>query len=355
MIDSLFTPTHLGRLELKNRVVMAPMTRSRAAADDMPTDIMVEYYRQRAGAGMLVTEGISPSANGTGYCRTPGIYNDAQQAGWRRVTDAVHAEGGLIVAQIMHCGRIGHPLNKPEGSETVAPSALQASGEIFTDAEGMRPFVMPRALEVEEIPGVVQEFGDATARAYEAGFDGVELHCTSGYLPAQFLCSGTNQREDAYGGSVQNRVRFPLEVLRAMATVDGGDRVGLRISPDNRFNDIYDDDPKDTFSAFLAGASELKLAYAHVIRMPEGRVDNLALARQYFGRRVVGNESFSPEEAAEHIDRKDLAAVSFGRAFIANPDLVDRFWRHKPLAEFDPGRLYTPGAAGYTDYPAWGQ
>ncbi len=355
MIDSLFTPVRFGRLELKNRVLMAPMTRSRAAAGDMPTELMVEYYRQRAGAGLLVSEGVSPSANGTGYCRTPGLYNDTQQEAWRTVVDAVHDAGGLIVAQIMHCGRIANALNKPAGSETVAPSAIRATGAIYTDEQGMQPFDMPRALDTAEVADVVQEYADATERAYEAGFDGVELHCTSGYLPAQFLCTGTNQRSDHYGGTVQNRVRFPLDVLRAMASVDGGDRVGFRISPDNRFNDIYDEDPGDTFSAFLAGASELNLAYLHVIRMPRGRVDNLALARRYFPGKVIANESYSAEEAAQAIDSGAVEAVSFGRPFIANPDLVDRFWRNKPLAEFDPGRLYTPGAAGYTDYPAWGQ
>ena len=353
-MDSLFKPLTLGTLELRNRVLMAPMTRSRAGPGDMPTDLMVEYYRQRAGAGMIVTEGIAPSANGIGYCRTPGIYNAEQVAAWRRVVEAVHAEGGVIVAQLMHCGRIGSVHNKPPGSETVAPSAIRARGEIYTDSEGMVPFDLPRELAREEIAGVVEEYRSATARAYEAGFDGVELHATSGYLPAQFLSSGSNRRDDDYGGSVQNRVKFPLEVLRAMASVDGGGRVGFRICPDNPFNDIEDADPQNTYSAFLAGASELGLAYLHSIRFPAGRVNNLALAASYFGGGVIGNDSFSPEEAAGYIEDGRLAAVSFGRAFIANPDLVDRFWRHKPLAELKRELLYTPGEAGYTDYPAYG-
>jgi len=354
LIDSLFTPVTLGDLRLRNRIIMAPMTRSRAGSGAMPTDLMVEYYRQRASAGMIITEGIGPSANGIGYCRTPGIYTDEQQAAWARVVDAVHDGGGVIVAQIMHCGRIGHAANKPEGSEMVAPSAIAARGEMYTDAEGMQPFGMPRALELEEIPAVVQEYADATARAYAAGFDGVELHCTSGYLPAQFLCTGSNQRQDAYGGSVQNRVRFPLEVLRAMAEVDGPGRVGFRIAPDNQFNDVYDEDPRDTFAAFLAGASALNLAYVHSIRMPEGRVDNLQIARDHFPGRVIGNESYKPEEAADAIESGALDAVSFGRPFIANPDLVDRIWRTKPLAKIDFSTLYTPGERGYTDYPPLG-
>ena len=217
----------------------------------------------------------------------------------------------------------------------------------------MVPFDQPLELTREEIPVVVREYADATERAFEAGFDGVELHATSGYLPAQFLSSGSNRRSDDYGGRVQNRVRFPLEVLRAMANVDGGGRVGFRICPDNPFNDIEDADPHDTYGAFLAGASALELAYIHSIRFPAGRVDNLALAAHYFKGRVIGNDSFSAEEAADFIASGRLAAVSFGRAFIANPDLVDRFWRHKPLAEMKRELLYTPGAAGYTDYPVY--
>ena len=353
-MDCLFEPLTLGKLALRNRVLMAPMTRSRASPGDMPTEMMVEYYRQRAGAGLIVSEGIAPSANGIGYCRTPGIYNSEQVAGWRRVTDAVHAEGGLIVAQLMHCGRIGSRFNKPEGSEVLAPSPLRARGEIYTDSEGMVPFEMPREMTRAEIADAVADYAAATERAYEAGFDGVELHATSGYLPAQFLSSGSNQRLDDYGGSIPKRVKFPLQVLRAMAAVDGGGRVGFRICPDNPFNDVVDEDPQNTYTAFLAGASELKLAYVHSIRFPAGRVDNLLLAAKFFPGRVIGNDSFTPEEAAEFIDSGQLAAVSFGRDFIANPDLVDRFWRHKPLAPMKRELLYTPGAEGYIDYPAYG-
>ncbi len=354
MIDSLFTPVTLGDLHLRNRVLMAPMTRSRADAGDMPTALMGEYYRQRAGAGMIISEGIAPSANGIGYCRTPGIYNDAQQAAWAEIVKGVHDEGGVMVAQIMHCGRVGHSLNKPEGSELVAPSAITAKGEMYTDAAGMQPFGDPRALTTAEVADVVEEYVEATRRAYEAGFDGVELHSTSGYLPAQFLCTGSNTRDDQYGGTVQNRVRFPLDVLRAMAAVDGGGRVGFRIAPDNQFNDVVDDDPRDTFSAFLAGASELGLAYVHSIRLPTGRVDNLGIAAKHFPGQVIGNESFSGTEAAEHIDQGRVAAVSFGRPFVANPDFVDRLWRDKPLAKIDFAKLYTPGPEGYTDYPSLG-
>jgi N-ethylmaleimide reductase len=350
---ALFEPIELGRLALRNRVVMAPMTRSRAAAGDMPTELMIEYYRQRAGAGLIVSEGISPSPNGTGYCRTPGIYSQQQVDAWGRILDVVHAEGGSMVAQLMHCGRVACHLNKSPGSETVAPSAIQARGEMYTDAEGMVPFDTPRALETDEISGIVDEYAAATRNAYAAGFDGVELHCTSGYLPAQFLSTGSNQRQDQYGGSAENRARFPLEVLRAIAAVDGADRVGIRICPDNPFNDLADEDPADTFQVFLSAASELELAYIHAIRFPTGRVDNLALAERFFPGRVIGNESYSGEEAAAAIASGELAAVSFGRAFIGNPDLVERLRNDWPLAKFDMNGLYNPGPQGYTDYPAY--
>ena len=215
-MTTLFDPVTLGRIALRNRVVMAPMTRSRAGAQDEPTELVVEYYRQRANAGLIVTEGIYPSVDGKGYCRTPGLVTAPQVAGWRRVCEAVHGEGGRIVAQLMHCGRVCHRDNKPAGAETVAPSAVRARGEMFTDTAGMQPFDEPRALRSDEIPGVVAEYRRATERAYEAGFDGVELHCTSGYLPAQFLSTGTNRRDDAWGGSLANRIRFPVDRLRRM-------------------------------------------------------------------------------------------------------------------------------------------
>ena len=347
----LFTPVRLGALALRNRIIMAPMTRSRAGADAVPSALMVDYYRQRAGAGLIISEGVAPSPDGIGYCRTPGIYSQDQVEAWRRVTDAVHAEGGQIVAQIMHVGRIANHLNKPAGSKTVAPSAIRARGEIYTDQQGMQQFDEPRALLTEEIAGVVAQYREATENAYAAGFDGVELHCTSGYLPAQFLSTGTNRREDGYGGSAGNRARFALEVLRAMAAVAGADRVGMRICPDNPFNDLQDDDPRETFEALLSGAADMGLAYLHAIRFPSGRVDNIALAREYFGNRVVGNDSYGLDEANAAVATGGLAAVSFGRHFIANPDLVERWRRGVDLARFDPATLYTPGERGYTTYP----
>lgn len=350
MTTSLFSPITLGRLQLSNRIVMAPMTRSRAGDGDVPTDLHVEYYRQRASAGLIISEGAQPSSNGKGYCRTPGIHSAQQVAAWKRVTDAVHVEGGKIALQIMHCGRVGHPDNKDIGAETVAPSAIAARGEIFTEG-GMKPMVMPRALTTDEIASVIEEYRQATANAYQAGFDGVELHCTSGYLPAQFLSTGTNQRSDRYGGSLQNRLRFVQEVLAAMIGVDGADRVGMRICPGNPFNDLQDDNPRETFAALLDAVAPLGLAWLHVIRMPQGPVDNLQLARQHYpGARIV-NDSYTAAEAQRAIDEGDGQLVSFGRLFISNPDLVRRFRDGLPLSRLDPATLYTPGAKGFTDYP----
>lgn len=350
----LFTPVKLGALELRNRIIMAPMTRSRADTDALPTPVMVDYYRQRASAGLIISEGIAPSADGLGYCRTPGIYNQQQIDAWRMVTDAVHEEGGCIVAQIMHVGRVASALNKPAGSETVAPSAIRAKGDMYTDQQGMQPFDAPRALESGEIADVIEDYRRATENAYAAGFDGVELHCTSGYLPAQFLSSGTNQRSDSYGGSPANRMRFVLEVLQAMASVDGAGRVGMRICPDNPFNDLQDDNPQQTFEYLLGEVDGLDLAYLHVIRFPHGCVDNIELGQRCFGDRLIGNESYSFEDAQQAIASGELTAVSFGRNFIGNPDLVERWEQGVELSGFDIDTLYTPGAEGYSSYPRAG-
>ena len=347
----LFSPLTLGALELRNRIIMAPMTRSRAGADAVPTEVMVEYYRQRASAGMIVSEGIAPSADGLGYCRTPGIYNQSQVDVWKEITDAVHGEGGMIVAQLMHVGRAASALNKPAGSETVAPSAIAARGEVYTDQQGMQPMETPRALDTSEVTQVVEHYRQATENAFAAGFDGIELHCTSGYLPAQFLSTGSNKRDDEYGGSVENRCRFPLEVLAAIASVDGPGRVGMRICPDNPFNDLSDENPQETFEYLLERAKGLDLAYLHAIRLSTGRVDNIELGQRYFSDGLIGNESYSFDEAQAAIASGELAAVSFGRNFIGNPDLVERWQQGVELSRFDVASMYTPGAEGYTSYP----
>jgi len=353
-MNALFSPQQLGELQLQNRVVMAPMTRSRASEDELPNQLHVEYYSQRATAGLVISEGTHPSRDGKGYCRTPGLYRPDQVRAWRRVTDAVHAAGGLIALQIMHCGRIGNALNKAPDAETVAPSAVAARGEIYT-AQGMRPFAEPRALRLEEIGAVVEEYRRAAALAREAGFDGVELHCTSGYLPAQFLSTGTNRRRDRYGGSLAGRCRFVLEALEAMCDAIGGGRVGMRICPGNPFNDLWDENPAQTFSHLLREINRFSLAWLHVIRMPTADLDNIALAREHFSGPLILNESYTAAEAETALDAKQGAAVSFARAYIANPDLVRRMQEDLPLAELDPKTLYTPGAAGYTDYPCYGE
>lgn len=350
MSISLFEPVQLGELALTNRVVMAPMTRSRAGRGDTPGDLHTEYYRQRASAGLIITEGAQPSKNGKGYCRTPGIYTEAQIAGWRQVTEAVHAEGGKIVVQLMHCGRVAAAINKDADAETVAPSAIRADVELWTETV-MTPTDMPRALATDEIPDVIAEYAHATRCALAAGFDGVELHCTSGYLPMQFLSTSTNQRTDAYGGSVHKRIRFVLETLEAMAEVAGAGRVGFRICPGNPFNDIHDDDPTETYSELLKAASPMNLAYLHVIRAnPE--LDVLALARKHFSGKLIINGGYRADSAQEALNAGQGDAISFGSPFISNPDLVRRLRDNLPLAEMDPTKLYSPGPDGYIDYPA---
>lgn len=349
-MPTLFDPVVLGELTLANRIVMAPMTRNRAHADGVPSDLMVDYYAQRADAGLIIAEGTSPSATGIAYCREPAIETAAQIAGWRRVTDAVHERGGLIALQLMHGGRIGSSRIKPAGVETVAPSAVRAGGEVFTDAAGMQPFDLPRALTTDEVRAVVQEYRRAAVNAREAGFDAVELHGTSGYLPMQFLYTGTNHRTDAYGGSAANRSRFAVECLRAMAEAIGAGRVGLRLGPGNAFNDCTDTDSATSHAELMRQAAGLGLAWLEVLRAPVPTIDAFALARSQFGGPLILNDSFGPDNAGRAVTEGLGEAISFARHFVANPDLVRRLREHLPLATFDRRTLYTPGPAGYSDY-----
>lgn len=350
----LFEPVTLGSLALRNRIVMAPMTRNRADQDGTPNALMAEHYAQRAGAGLIVAEGTWPSVTGQAYCRQPGIETAAHIAGWKRVTDAVHAHGGLIVLQIMHGGRVGSRAIKPAGVETVAPSAIQAAGEVYTDAAGMQPFDVPRALGNAEVKTVVREHAQAARNAREAGFDGVELHGTSGYLSIQFLSTGSNHRNDEYGGSATNRARFAYECLAAMAGEIGPGRVGLRLCPGNNFNDIHDEDSAASHVELMRQAATLKLAYLHVMRSPGAAVgiDAVALAQREYGGDLILNDGFDATEAEAVLAAGTGAAVSFARHFVGNPDLVRRWREGLPLARFDRRTLYTPGAAGYTDYPS---
>jgi len=352
-MHELLQPIELGSLRLRNRIIMAPMTRNRALSGDVPGELAVAYYTARAEAGLIVTEGTQPSKHGKGYCRTPGMYSAAQVAGWQRVTQAVHAAGGCIVLQLMHCGRIGSHYNKDPDARTVAPSAVRAAGKMFTDAAGLVDFDMPEALTLREIQGVIGEYAVAARAAQRAGFDGVELHGASGYLPMQFLSTGTNRRADGYGGTLSGRLRFVIETLEALCGVFGAGRVGLRICPGNPFNDLQDAQPLETYAALLHQLSRLPLAYLHVVRSPDPALDAFALARAGFCGPRVFNDGFDFESAAQAVRAQGAAAISFARAFIANPDLVARCRNGWPLASFDRRTLYTPGAAGYTSYPAY--
>ena len=347
-MPTLFDPVTLGDIACKNRVFMAPMTRSRAGEGDAPTHMNAKYYGQRAGAGLIITEGVYPNIHGKGYVRTPGIVSDEQIEGWRLVTDAVHERGGKIVMQLMHCGRITSRHNKPENSRTLAPSALQAKGEMFTDVAGMVPFEMPEEMTVAEIKQTIADYGRAAKNAMAAGCDGVELHCTSGYLPAQFLSTGTNKRRDEYGGSLENRHRFVLETLSAIIDAVGAGRVGIRICPANPFNDLHDDSPEETFSALIGKINPMGLAYLHIIRMKAG-VDNIELSKSFNGP-IILNDSYGFENGNRALANGLAEAISFGRPFIANPDLLEKFAKGGELNRPDFSKLYTAGPKGYSDY-----
>jgi len=347
-MPTLFDAITLGDIECGNRIFMAPMTRSRAGDGDVPTEMNALYYGQRASSGLIITEGVYPNFDGKGYVRTPGIVTDEQIAGWKLVADAVHAKGGKIVMQVMHCGRIASHHNKPEGSRTLAPSAIQAKGEMYTDAAGMQPFDDPEEMSLAEIEQTIADYGQATKNAITAGCDGVELHCTSGYLPAQFLSTGTNKRGDKYGGSLDTRLRFVLEVLEVMIEEAGAGRVGIRICPGNPFNDLSDDHPEKTFRALIKSINSMSLAYLHVIRMKAG-VDNIALAAEFDGP-VILNDSYDLERGNKVLAEGKADAISFGRPYVANADLVKRFREGIELAKPDYNTLYTPGPKGYVDY-----
>lgn len=348
-MSQLFTPVQIGRYTLPNRLVMAPMTRSRSDDDGVPSDLVVTYYAQRASAGLIISEGVFPSAMGKGYVRTPGIATDAQVAVWKKVTEAVHAKGGRIFMQVMHCGRISHPSLLPNEAQPVAPSAIKPAGQTWTGS-GMQEFVTPRALSLDEIAGVIDDYRMATRRALEAGFDGVELHSASGYLPEQFLSSASNQRQDQYGGSVENRARFVLEVLAAMVAEAGGDRVGIKISPEMNFNDIVDANPQETYSYLVEQLHGFNLAYLHVALFG-AKVDYHALLRPRFNGAYLMGSGLDQQSAEAALADGRADATVFGGAFLANPDLPERFRQGSPLNTPDKNTFYSPGAQGYTDYP----
>ncbi|MBA4091807.1 MAG: alkene reductase [Sphingobium sp.] len=356
-MSDIFSPVRLGDLELANRIVMAPMTRDRAGPQDEPTPVMADYYRQRAGAGLIVTEGTQPSPSGKGYWRTPGIHSEAQVDGWRAVAQAVHDEGGRIVMQLMHCGRASVRANKDAGAETVAPSAIPCPDPIPGPDGVPQATDMPRALDTHEIAGVIADYVTAARNAIRAGMDGVELHCASGYLPMQFLSSNSNQRADRYGGSVENRVRFVVETLTALADAIGSGRVGFRICPGITLNGMADADPHETYATLLKAVDGLELAYVHLIHIPLDGQDPLELVRAHWSGPIIENGALTPDKARVLLAEGKADAMSFGYAFIANPDLVARFRTGAPLAKADRSSFYTghgDDRRGYTDYPALG-
>ncbi len=349
-MSTLFDPLSVGALSLRNRIVMAPMARSRADAAGRVGPMTATYYAQRASAGMIISEGIFPSVDGKGYVRTPGLTDDAQERSWRAVTRAVHDRGGRIVAQLMHAGRISHPSFMPGGVAPVAPSAVRPQGSAYT-AAGPQPFETPRALEIHEIPGIVEAHRLATERAFRAGFDAVELHAASGYLSEQFLSSSTNLRTDAYGGSIAARARFVLELLEAIVSVRGADRVGLKIAPELGFNDVADATPEETYLYLAGAASRLGVAYLHIVRTPAA-TDYPSLLRPRFGGALLLGGGLTHETAADAIETGAVDAAVFGAPFIANPDLPDRLARGHSLATADRATFYSEGPRGYIDYPA---
>lgn len=353
-IDCLFQPLALGDVTVPNRIAMAPCTRQRARLDGVPTDLMVEFYRQRASAGLLITEGIAPSAQGNGYLFAPGLHNDAQEQGWRRVTDAVHAEGGRIFAQIMHVGRLSDPLIQPDAGTPVAPSAVQpdplARHYTVNCPRPKRVYGTPHALTVEEIAAVVGNYADCARRAQAAGFDGVEVHAASGYLPMQFLSTNTNLRQDRYGGDVAGRARFLLECVEAMQAATYPGFVAVKVGPGWTFHDVFDDDPVATYSHVAAELSERRIAFLEVGNYGQDW-DVHAVLRPLFKGPMIGVAGFTRTRAAEAIGNGTLDMVAFGQAFIANPDLVARFRNGWNLTRPDSSTFYTQGAEGYTDYP----
>ena len=357
MEPKLFKPLSCGSLTLPNRVVMAPMTRNRAAAGNVPHALNREYYVQRAAAGLIVTEASQVSAQGVGYPGTPGIHTDAQVDGWRGVTDAVHAAGGRIFLQLWHVGRVSHPSLQPDGGLPVAPSVIAPEGEVMT-YDGPKPFVTPRALETVEIPGIVEQFRQGAANARRAGFDGVEVHGANGYLLDQFLRDGTNRRTDSYGGSVENRTRLLKEVVEAVCGAWEPGRVGVRLSPLNAFNSMADSDPATTFRHAARALGAFGLVYLHVVEAnigPDGVApqpfDYRGL-KDAFGGLYMANGAYDRERAEAVLAGGRADLVSFGASYLANPDLPERLRRGGPYNDPDMNTFYGGTARGYTDYPA---
>jgi len=360
MSTPLFQPFVIGKMSLANRIVMAPMTRCRADGARVPKPIIAEHYAQRAAAGLIVTEATAIAADAVGVLNTPGIWSEAQVAGWRVVTEAVHAKGGKIFCQLWHCGRSSHSSMLPEGKLPVSASAIAISNDHVWTAKGKVPYETPRALDASEIPGIVKQYGEAAKNAMAAGFDGVELHSANGYLIDQFLQSKTNQRTDAYGGTVEKRFRLFREVIEAIVAVWGADRVGARLSPNGVYNDMGSPDFREQFLYAAKELNSYPLAYLHVMDglgfgfHKLGEALTLRDFRGVFKRPLMGNCGYTREAGDAAIAAGDADLVAYGRPYIMNPDLVERFAANVPLAESaDMSKWYTNGPEGYIDYPTY--
>ena len=350
-MSTLFDPLQAGDLQLRSRIIMAPLTRSRASQGRIPNDLMREYYVQRASAGLILTEATAVTPMGVGYSDTPGIWSEEQIVGWRTITDAVHEAGGMIVCQLWHVGRLSHP-DFLEGQTPIAPSALAVEGQIRVPS-GHKPYPVPRALETDEIPGIIETYRQGAYNAQTAGFDGVEIHGANGYLPDQFLRDSTNKRTDRYGGSVENRARFLMEVTDAAISVWGAGRVGVHLSPRALdHHSIDDSDPAMTFGYVAHALGERRIAFLFTRESVDGGTRYSPEIKQLFGGVLIANEEFTPEQAEHVIESGEADAVSWGKLFLSNPDLPTRIAQGGPFNTPNPDTFYVPGATGYTDYPA---
>lgn len=354
-MTDLFSPVELGDIALKNRIVMAPLTRNRAGDGGVPQNMNVTYYAQRATAGLIVTEATPISAMAHGYPALPGIYTDAQVAGWKKVIDAVHAKGGKIVIQLWHVGRISHPSLLPNEAFPVAPSAIKPAGQAFT-YQGLQDYVEPRALEIGEIPAIIDDYVHATKCAIAAGFDGVEIHAANGYLLDQFLRDGSNHRTDNYGGSYENRARLLIEVTQAVVDIIGSRKVGVRLSPVNPFNDMKDSNPQAMFNSVAEALNQFDLAYLHVVEggiHGGGKADpfDFSAFRKRYNGSYMANLGYDKARGNAAIASGHADVIAYGVPFIANPDLVTRFEKNAPLNDADSSTFYGGDEQGYIDYP----
>ncbi|PZD73793.1 N-ethylmaleimide reductase [Acaryochloris thomasi RCC1774] len=354
---TLFQPLQLGAINLENRIIMAPLTRGRAGVERIPNELMVEYYQQRTSAGLIISEATQISEAAAGWAETPGIYSDAQVKGWQAITNAVHQRGGKIVLQLWHTGRASHPDFQPGGIRPISASEITPLGEVHTPL-GKKPYVTPRAIDTEEISGIVEQYAEATRKAKSAGFDGVEIHAANGYLIDQFLRDGSNQRTDAYGGSIANRARFLLEVTEGVVNAWSADRVGIRLSTTSSFNDMRDSDPVATFTHVAEALNAFQLAYLHVLEaLPghmlaeKGEPTVYPHMRKGFQGPMIINGGYDAVTGGDAIATHQADAIAYGVPFIANPDLPERFAQNADLNAPDPDTFYTSGPEGYTDYP----